>query len=365
VLAISACSSSSDGSGGSASGSGGGSTSAEGVAAAKTAVADWLKAPTTIPLTEPLKSKPPTAKTFVWMKCDVNQCVDMGAGMKAATEALGWNYMELNFQNGNPATLVTAMNKALQYHPVAVGVSGLPREVWQSVIPAYKAAGVAIVTGFVGPTKYDDTVIGQVGAVSDFGLYGKMLGSWIVADSKGSGHILLQTVSGFAILKSFSDELNAVISKDCPACKITTLDNTIPQISEGRVVPTIVSALQRDRSIKYVAAGNGPFVEALPAALAAAGLDDVKITAAAGDVKNLTDIQTGKLAAATGLALQYSGWLMLDIVLRHLEGTSFDPDGDGGLPAQLLTNDQDFAISNSYDQPADYADQFKKLWQLR
>jgi ribose transport system substrate-binding protein len=53
---------------------------------------------------------------------------------------------------------------------------------------------------------------------------------------------------------------------------------------------------------------------------------------------------------------------MIDMVLRHLQGLKFDPDGNGGLPTQLLTKDVDFEISNSYDKPTDFADQFKKLW---
>jgi ribose transport system substrate-binding protein len=53
---------------------------------------------------------------------------------------------------------------------------------------------------------------------------------------------------------------------------------------------------------------------------------------------------------------------MLDMVLRKQQGMTFDPDGNGGLPKQLLTKDVNFEIANSFDKPADYANQFKKLW---
>lgn len=347
------------------SGSAAGSSAATGgLAAAQAATAKNLQAPTTIPATVPLKSKPPTGKTFVWLKCDVNQCVDEGNGLQAATQALGWNYKELDYKSADPATLVSAMKQALLFHPVAVGLSGLPRAVWQSVIPAYQAAGVKIVTGYLGPTKYDSTVLGQVGAVSDVTEYGQMIGNWIVADSKGNAHILLETVNDFPILVSYATGLKQVVAANCSDCKITSLNNTIAQVSNGAVVPTIIAALQKDKSIKYVSSVNGPFIESLPSALAAAGLNDVQITAESGDVKNLSDVKAGKFAATTGLALHYGAWLMIDMVLRDLQGMTFDPDGDGGLPKQLLTKDGDFAISNSYDVPSDYADQFKKLWLL-
>jgi ribose transport system substrate-binding protein len=380
AITIAGCSSSSKSSttsssnsgGGATSGastsSGGGSSSAStgggGLAAAQAATAKNLQAPTTIPATVPLKSKPPTGKTFVWMKCDVNQCVDEGNGLKAAAQALGWNYKELDYKSADPATLVSAMKQALQFKPTAVGLSGLPRAVWQSVIPAYQAAGVKIVTGYLGPTTYDSTVLGQVGAVSDVTEYGQMIGNWIVADSKGSAHILLETVNDFPILISYATGLKQVVAQNCPDCKVTSLNNTIAQVSSGGVVPTIIAALQKDKSIKYVSSVNGPFIEGLPSALAAAGLNDVQITGESGDVKNLSDVKAGKFAATTGLALHYGAWLMMDMVLRSMQGMTFDPDGDGGLPKQLLTKDGDFAISNSFDVPSDYADQFKKLWLL-
>ena len=52
----------------------------------------------------------------------------------------------------------------------------------------------------------------------------------------------------------------------------------------------------------------------------------------------------------------------MDMVLRSMQGMDFDPEGNGGSPKQLLTKDADFKVTNSYDVPADYADQFKKLW---
>ena len=61
------------------SSSAGGSSGGSGVAAAKAATAKNKIAPTSIPQTTPLKTKPPTGKTFVFLKCsDVNQCAGRG-----------------------------------------------------------------------------------------------------------------------------------------------------------------------------------------------------------------------------------------------------------------------------------------------
>ncbi|HEY3258781.1 MAG TPA: substrate-binding domain-containing protein, partial [Pseudonocardiaceae bacterium] len=245
----------------------------------------WLQEPKTIPQTTPLKSKPESGKTFVWLKCaDVNQCSDLADGFKAAIAAIGWNYKELSYKSADPATLVTAMKQALDFKPVAVGLTGLPRAVWESAVPDYKAAGVKIVTGYLGPTQYDDTVIGQVGGPKDVNEYGQIIGNWVVADSNGAANILLQEVNDFPILKDYVTGFKDVVSKNCPNCKVTELNNTIPQVGGGQIVPAMIAAMQKDRNIKYVSTVNGPFVTGLPAALQAAGLTNVKICGESGDV---------------------------------------------------------------------------------
>ncbi len=54
---------------------------------------------------------------------------------------------------------------------------------------------------------------------------------------------------------------------------------------------------------------------------------------------------------------------MMDMALRHAQGMDIPAVG-GGLPKQLLLPDVDFDISESYDKPADFQEQFKKLWQV-
>lgn len=360
AMVVAGCSSSNSGGGG---GSSSGASNDPGVIAAKAATAKYKQPPTTIPQTVPLKSKPPTGKTFVFLKCsDVNQCADEADGYKQATKIVGWNYKELSYKSSDPATLVTALKQALDFNPVAVSFSGLPRAVWESVVPLYRAKHVKIVTMYLGPTKYDDVVIGQVGGQKDVNEYGQIIGNWVVADSNGKANILLQEVNDFPILKDYVTGFKTIVSKDCPSCKITELNNTIAQLG-GQIVPSVIAALQKDKSINYVSTVNGPFLSGLPAALAAAGLSNVKICGESGDVSNLTDVKTGKEGAFTGLALHQASFAAFDMVLRDLEGMTYDKEGNGGSPKQLLTKDVDFKIQNSFDVPTDYAAQFQKLWQ--
>lgn len=369
AIAVSALTLAGCGSGGSnGSGSGGasagtGSGSSAGTKRAEAATTKNKTAPTAITQTAPLKSKPESGKTFVFLKCsDVGQCADEADGYRAAMKILGWNYKQLSYKSSDPATLVSALKQALDFKPVAVSFSGLPRAVWDSVVPDYRKAGVKIVTMYLGPTKYDDVVIGQVGGAKDVDAYGRIIADWVIADSRGKAHILLQEVNDFPVLKDYVTGFKTVIKENCPDCKITELNNTIAQLG-GQVVPSVVAALQKDKSIDYVSTVNGPFLTGLPAALAAAGLNNIKISGESGDVQNLTDVKSGKQHAFTGLALHQASFAATDMLLRELQGMSYDKESTGA-PKQLLTKDVQFDVTTSYDKPADYADQFKKLWLL-
>lgn len=341
-------------------GSGSGTDSQVATAAAYAHQAEQV--PTVIPITTPLNSKPPTGKTFVFMQCDIDQCTTEAQALKTVTAAIGWNLKTIPYQSANPATLISAMQQALQYNPVAVGLSGIPEAAWASVLPAYKKAGVPIVVAYVGPQPLDNTVIANIGDATSVTLDAKALASYFIANSNGKGHILQFQVPDFPILNTFDQAFRSAVQAGCSGCSVTPLNGTIAQVTSGGAPAAIVSALQRDPSIGWVVTDDGPWVAGLPAAAAAAGVH-VKIIGEGADTLNETDIKAGKQTAFTGLALNYGQWAMIDAVLRHLEGMPI-PANEGTLPIQLLTQNDNFTVSNSYDQPADYATQMKKLWHL-
>jgi ribose transport system substrate-binding protein len=365
MIAVSGCSSSEGG--GSSSTEGGELTgaAAEGLARAQEATEANLQEPTTIPVTEPLESTPPTGETFVWMKCGIPQCEIQGDALEQATAALGWNYEEIPWQDADPSTLVTGMRRALEFDPVAVGISGLPQALWQDVIPEYEAAGVKIVGNFNGPLEYDETVIGQAAAGATE-QWAEIIANWVIADSGGSAQVALQTVNDIPVVKEFHDSFLATIEENCPGCAVTVVNNTIPQTGNGEVVGTVVAAVQRDPSIDYVVTGTGGQVfTGLAAALDAAGLgDQVKVGGGAGTPTNLTNVQAGTEDAYTLFPVSYTAWSMVDIVLRYMQDLDFDPDGNGGLPTQLLTQDVDFEISEDFNKPEDWQAQLEELWQV-
>jgi ribose transport system substrate-binding protein len=339
-------------------------TSAAAASQAMKLAAAAEQVPATINQGTSLKSPPPKGKTFIYLQCEVVQCQAIGAGIQAATKAIGWNYRAISYQNANPATLVSAMQQALQYHAAGVSFVALPEAVWSSEIPAYKAAGAAIIPYAVGPSAVTSTVPAFIGGFSDYEHYASLMADWFIGDSGGSGHALLVNVPAETTLNQFAQSFSADVAKECPGCAVTTINESVADSENGQLVSATMARLQADHSIHYAITVDGPMFQGLPSALSAAGLSSsVKIAGQGGGAVNLADVKTGTEAAYTGGALTSGGWLVIDAMLRHLEGMPI-ADGDGGLPTQLLTTGGDFAVTPSYDEPGDYAAQFEKLWHV-
>lgn len=362
---LGACSSGSNSTAASSSDSHGSGSDSAGVVAAHAATAKYEVAPTKIGISTPLKEAPPAGKTFVWLDCELSACAEIKTGIQQATQAAGWNLKLVPYKQADSASLIAAFKTALTYHPAAVALSGLPKAVWQSVESDYAKAGVPIIAGYVGPLPLDKTVIGNISGPPDGTLTGKILADWFVADSNGAGHALNVRTDDLPYLKTFNDAFAQEVAARCTGCKVTDLNTSVADAVGGKVNGAVVSSLQRDPSLNYVIATEGPFINGLPAALSAAGLQNkVKVAGENGGVENLTDVKNGTEAAFTGASLHIGGWQYVDLAIRHVEGMTFDPY-DGTQPKQLLTKASSFTPTDDYDQPADYQDQFKRLWKLQ
>jgi ribose transport system substrate-binding protein len=368
ALTLSACSSSGSGggSGGGSSTNGGSSSSATtassgAMKAAQAVVDQYMATPTKIGPTEKLSGPIPSGKTFVYMKCNLPQCATVGAAVEEAAKAAGVHAQIINFDSSNTATLISGLKQALRYHPVAVGISGIPQALWQSVEPEYQKAGVAMIPQQTGPVNFSSTVPVQVG--DDAPIAGKIVGSWFVTASQGSGKALLVNVPAFPVLTEIGSAIKSTVKSECPACSFQNLDATPAQQAANGIVPAIVSALQRNRDIKYVVTTDGVLLTGLSSALKAAGLSDIKVGGALATAQNEQDIIDGSASAFTSYNSAYIGWQLIDVALRVALKMKI-PANDGGIPDQLFVKSNVGKPSDSASAPENFRDQFKALWGL-
>jgi hypothetical protein len=370
ALALAACSSAASSNSSSSAPAAAGATSGTGaaspaVAAAEATVRTWSAMPASIPETTPLASAPPKGKTVLYLQCEEVTCGYEGDGLKAAAAAIGWTVKVLNFQAANPATLVSALQTGLQYHPVAAFFSGVPQEGWQSEEKAYAAAGAFIVDNYAATTPTGPGTEPGRGYASHTVTEGTVLADEQIADSGGQpASSLLVNVPAYTLFVPLANAYKAQIAKDCPACQVTEEDFTLPQLFGGDLVPAVVSAAKRISGLKYIISAAGSFTATLPQALQAAGLGGkFKIISGLGEATDQQNVLNGTQLATAGAPYRLGGWQDMDIAIRavmHLPASA----GDSVVPWVLLTKANTGTPSDSYDEPANYPAQFKKLWHV-
>lgn len=340
-----------------------GSSSTE-VDAAKKDLEGFLTKPTMVHQTEPLTKKIPTDKPWVIITCELPQCTLISDGALAAAKAAGVPTKVLTYKTTDGTTLTTSMKDALQLNPFAVSPVGFTQTVWDSLQPQYKAKNVIITPIAVGDTKTSDVVTEGSASQVDYNRGGELMGDYVIADSNATAKVLVEDIPAFAVLKAFGDGLKSKLKSGCSACTVTALDNAPAQLASNGVVPSIISALQKDKSIKYLAATDGAFLNGINTALKAAGLSDIKIVGGSPDINNLQALQNGSQTAWTAAAEDQYGWVALDIIGRKLNGQPIAP-ADGGRSQIVATKENTpTATASGLDAPTDYRDQYKKLWGL-
>jgi ribose transport system substrate-binding protein len=333
-----------------------------GLSAATAFVKKYSSAPTSLTNMQPLKSKPPTGKTLVFLQCSLAQCQDIDNNLKVAVKALGWNLKTIDFDSSQSSALVAGLQTALNYHPVAVAMISDPYATWKQVIPAYQKAGVKIIPMTVGAVPISSTVPVNIGGPKFYSLLGQVMANWFIADSDGKGSAVFANAPEFQVFAELASGFNSTIKKNCPACKISTVNQSISDIENSNVAP-IVSAVQRDSSIKYVLTSDGANILPLPSALKTAGLSDVKIAGATPTIDNEAALLSGTESAWAAVSFTIAAWQVVDSAARSVEGMKI-PEEDGGLSTQILTKSNVGKPSTDYIAPSNYQAQFEKLWKV-
>lgn len=365
-LTLAACSSSggSNGSSSSTTSSGGSSTGSSSggpdLSTARTALAKYLKPPTTITQTVALSTAPPKGTLVYLAQASVPTTAAIGKAAEAAAKAVGWKFDQLSYDPGNPSSLQAAFANALLMHPTAVGVTGIDPTDYASSIAKYKSAGVPIIVTSTATTPITSTVIGLPDV--DRSNESEAVASWFATESKGAGHALVAHVTGFPSLQAVVDSLKSDTSKFCPGCSLDFVNIPISQIEKGQGNSLVVSSLRSHPNDKYVIFDDGDFATGISQALSVAGLKSIKVAGLNAQPDQLSGLRAGTQNAWTVDNNKITGYDIVDLAVRYAEKAPATTN-DQTEPTQLLTPSTVGSIT-TWDEPKDALQQYEKLWHV-
>jgi ABC-type sugar transport system substrate-binding protein len=361
AIAVAGC-----GSGSSSSQTGAAAGNGQGVKDAKAFVQKWSATPTSLGISRQLSKTPAAGKRIAHIRCPIEGCQAIYTGLEQASKELGWSVEPFNMDN-TPEGVNQAFQAALATKPDGIVISGIPSQVYQQNLDAAKAAGIPVVslsvkdqaTGMNG-----NGIIATINQASQTQRFGELVGNWIVADDNGKGDdVAVFTVANFPTLAPFAETVKHVVSQGCPDCGTQIVNVQATDIGT-RVPSQVVSAVQQNPKIKYVAMAFGQMSTGVRAALDAAGYKDVKLVGEGSYAANLEALRTGKEQMWAGLTSTLQGWYAMDAFARYFDHDSVKPADNVIMPTQILTK-ANVGADKWFLGPKDYAQRFASLWKVQ
>ncbi len=331
--------------------------SSGGVEAAQEAVAPYLKEPEGNGITTPLSKAPPKDKLIASVQCNLPVCKYALDSIGEAADKLGWRFKPI-VSDGTPEDIVAKIESALALKPDGLIINGFSREVTEPALQKAEAQKVPVVNSGV-PDEVEPPYIAVITNTPLFERDGETLANYAVADSNGDAHVALFNMPVFPILNSMSDTFEATVTEQCPECSVKRVDGQLTDI--GTDLPkNVVSTIQANPDINYVAFTDGNFAAGVSAALAGAGLaDKVKIIGQNGAEPNIQGVLDGTENAWLAYPVGWISWADVDALARHFVG---DPQIDDPLAAPTILQTAENTESTEPWNPPGYQEAFEKLW---
>jgi len=328
----------------------------------------------------PAPASIPENKTVFYITCSVPVCAEIGSGVAEAVKALaakGWSIKTTSHQD-TPDTVAAAFDAAIAAKPDVVMTSGNPREWFKPQLDTLVKMGIPVVSWSIPePFEPGDGIAVNILTGDDYFYYGVIMADYAYAKSANK-NILFVGLPIFPVLALVQEGFKTEIETICPECTVQFSEIGLADL--GTNLPgQMVSALQADPTLDFIAYAFGGMMFGVPEALDAAGLvDQAQAVSQAGSPMNFQFIadgkhQTGEFALASGLL----GWRAVDIAITlfndgsiskspALEGFFGKTDiGLSGLPRQILTKATVKNPTSLWSGVDGFQDIFLKRWKLK
>jgi ribose transport system substrate-binding protein len=335
------------------------------VAQADAALKSYSAIPTTLPSDFTSLSKPAvTGKTLIYVaQSGIPSDQRVATAVGEAGKATGWT-VKIIQATPTVEDINSKLMQAIAQKPAAVVLEGWPIAAIAQSVAAAKAAGIVVVSAAIGDVPTGPTGYAAVSnAPASYALVGKLSADWVLRDSNCNAHVAFISTP-YSVLKMESDAFAKTLTATCSACKSTYHEVQNSDLGTPAQTAAIVSAVQADPSIKYVALSGGDLAAGVAAALAQAGITGIHIIGNSPGNASLAALRNGTedmWLAPGGLGVY--GWVIFDSLLRVLDTGKAFP---GFLqPYTMLTKANVPANANEDSNfPANYKTLFRTLWKV-
>jgi ABC-type sugar transport system substrate-binding protein len=152
------------------------------------------------------------------------------------------------------------------------------------------------------------------------------------------------------------------VAANCSKCTVTDFKENFADVAAGKAPAAIVSELQRHPNVKYVISAEQALADSVPQAVSSAGITGVKFAGASAEKTEEAMVQSGQISAVVPTSLNFAAWRVVDAAIRHEEG--MPQKTNIPLNQMLYTKGTTVPPSDSFNEPANWQDQFKKLWKV-
>jgi ribose transport system substrate-binding protein len=299
----------------------------------------------------------PAGKRVVAVTCSSQGygCVQGGVGVQEAGKVLGWDVTVADGK-GDPAAWNSAIQQAVTAKADGIVLLAVDPALVTGALAKAKAAGIPVVSTFI-PKLGSATV--DAYASTDHAAGGKILASWIAADSGGKAKVLMLNEKAFPELVKRNTALTDELAASCPGCEVVdTVEFNIGTMAQ-QLAGAVTSALQRHPDVTYVVApfdSSGIFAGQGIRQAGKAGT--VKMVGAEGDPNGIQAVQQGAQAVDLATVPPWGGWAAADLLVRHFAGA---PVEHAELP-QRLFDKSNVPSGKGWTGDVDYKASYAELW---
>lgn len=325
-----------------------------------------LKAPTGIGLSTPLSAKPGAGKSIVSLLTPLAVALTESNAQAQAAKMLGWSYRTVQEGTG-PQDPEQALNAAIVLRPSGIIYYGTPRSSMASGLQKAQQADIPVVATAQTDPLAAPIIADNSNSGPQLSKLGSAVADYVAVNSDLKASVALVTLPAYPVLASFDGGFTHELSSVCSGCTVTQLPQQLTDI--GTNTPSsVVNAIRRNPSIKYVIFDTGSVATGVEAALKSAGLTDVVVGGESPDSDAIAQMKAGGNQAWAALSIPIAGFQLMDALARHFDGDSLAPVVQETPPWQILTsaNIGRAALDGqgNYVGYAGYQAAFAKLWNV-